>query len=135
MVPPTKTALQRKEDHDLRTTQAIQKAKEAVAAFHTVAAVVKAAAPALFEAARPTPAVVVEPARTVAGATKITERQGEWTFEVTDLALVPRAYLQINPVAVKAAIRVGIRDTADKPGIAGIRIYQEEGGIAVGKAR
>lgn len=50
----------------------------------------------------------------VSGVTK------RWTFEVTDLAQVPREYLVIDSAAVRKKIAGGARE------IAGIRIYQEE---------
>lgn len=43
-----------------------------------------------------------------------------WVFEVTDVALVPRAYLQVDDKMVKDAISTGARS------IPGIRIYQDE---------
>ena len=49
----------------------------------------------------------------------ITSRR--WTFEVTDIKIVPRAYLALDTVAVNKAVRDGERD------IKGLRIYQETG--------
>lgn len=54
--------------------------------------------------------------RTAAGATTIVSR---WTFEVTDINLVPRRLLVLNDRAVKDAIKAGTRE------IPGLRIYTE----------
>ena len=43
-----------------------------------------------------------------------------WTFEITDQALIPREYLEINEKKIMAGIRFGIRE------IPGVRIYQDE---------
>ncbi|WP_346318214.1 hypothetical protein [Chitinophaga sp. YIM B06452] len=43
-----------------------------------------------------------------------------WAYEVTDLAQVPRGFLQLDEKAVKEAIASGVRQ------IAGIRIFQDE---------
>lgn len=128
-------ALQDKYEHDLRQLEPLRVAKAAILAFDRLEEAARVAAPVLVEAARPTPPAMVQPARAVAGGTKITERSGAWTYEVTDATLVPRAYLRVDPDSIKAAIRAGIRDAEGKPGIPGIRIFQDEGGIAVGKAR
>ena len=46
--------------------------------------------------------------------------QKRWTFKVLDLAQVPREYLELDQVAVNAAIRNGARD------IPGLEIFQAE---------
>ena len=43
-----------------------------------------------------------------------------WKFEVTDSNEVPRQYMSINEIAVRAAIREGARD------IPGLRIFLDE---------
>lgn len=43
-----------------------------------------------------------------------------WTFKITELAEVPRAYLMVNEAAIKAAVKAGARD------IPGVSIYQEQ---------
>lgn len=52
-----------------------------------------------------------------------------WTYEVTDEALVPRAYLQVDPGALRAAVNAGVRE------IEGVRIYQREDIAGHGPAR
>lgn len=52
------------------------------------------------------------------GVSTVTKR---WTYEVVASHLVPRKYLEVNSRAIRNAIRDGER------GIAGVRIYQEEG--------
>jgi hypothetical protein len=48
-----------------------------------------------------------------------------WSYEVEDEKKVPREYLQINPSAINAAVRNGVRK------IAGVKIF-EKPSIAVG---
>jgi len=43
-----------------------------------------------------------------------------WTFEVEDSATVPRRYLIVDTIAIRMAIREGVRE------IPGVRIYQSE---------
>jgi len=52
------------------------------------------------------------------GESVVTKR---WTFEVTRLGNVPRKFLMIDNVKIRAAIRDGMRS------IPGLRIFQEEG--------
>ena len=62
------------------------------------------------------PVVLDRPEKTI-GNTRTTKF---WTFGVQDLGKVPTQYLSINSVAVREAIRNGVRE------ISGIRIYQDE---------
>jgi len=62
------------------------------------------------------PVVLDRPEKTI-GNTRTTKF---WTFEVQDLGKVSTQYLSINSVAVREAIRNGVRE------ISGIRIYQDE---------
>ena len=52
------------------------------------------------------------------GKSTVTKR---WTFEVVDMAKVPREYLEINSGTVRQAIKDEVRE------IPGLRIYQEAG--------
>ena len=68
---------------------------------------------------------VAPPSATVrVGDTAATLRMN-WTFEVTNLAEVPRAFLELDPEKVRTAIRDSIRATQKPPSIPGLRIYQE----------
>ena len=68
------------------------------------------------------------PPKTVAsGATTATLKQ-TWTYEVTTLADVPRAFLVPDAAKIRAAIDAGARE------IAGLRIFQKDG-LAVGAKR
>jgi len=62
------------------------------------------------------PVVLDRPEKTI-GNTRTTKF---WTFEVQDLGKVSTQYLSINSVAVREAIRNGVRE------IPGIRIFQDE---------
>lgn len=46
--------------------------------------------------------------------------RARWTYEVVDLAKVPREYLALNPTKVNAAIKAGLRECP------GLRIFQEQ---------
>lgn len=59
-----------------------------------------------------------EAEKTVA-AIKVSGARKTWTFEVTDEALIPRAYLCIDEKAIRQAVRDGIRE------IPGVNIFQE----------
>ncbi len=48
-----------------------------------------------------------------------------WTFEVTDLTAVPRAFLTLDATKVREAIRASVKATEKAPSIPGIRVYQE----------
>jgi len=68
----------------------------------------------------PTTAVVPAVAQTVRaqGGTLTVKRV--WTFEVQDAAAVPEQYKLVNEVALRAAVKSGVRT------IAGVRIYETE---------
>lgn len=53
------------------------------------------------------------------GATKVSGIRKRWVFEVTDQSLVPREFLIVNEMAIRAAVNTGMRE------IAGIRIYED----------
>lgn len=55
--------------------------------------------------------------RGVGGA--LTALKDNWTYEVTDIAKVPTAYLVINDALVRAMLKTGVRD------LPGLRIYNE----------
>jgi len=52
-----------------------------------------------------------------------------WTFAILNVDDVPEEYLkprEVDGTKVRAAIAAGIRDGDDKPGIAGIRIFEDD---------
>jgi hypothetical protein len=70
----------------------------------------------------PLPTVIAPPkapTMTVGSFGKAVSKK-RWTFEVTNLALVPRSYMMVNDQAIRDAIKAGIRE------IPGVRIYQDE---------
>lgn len=77
-----------------------------------------AEAAAVAEAA--TVATTAELARVTVAGKAIASRSAKWTYEVTNLADVPRHYLMINDATVRAAIagEHGLRE------VPGLRIYQ-----------
>lgn len=99
-----------------RSTEAEQAQADATAA-------VKAAHQAQ-DAIQPVQPVNPPPATIQAGGAAVTIRR-RWTFEVTDLAAVPRAFLALDSAKVREAIRVSIRATEKPPSIPGILVYQE----------
>ena len=69
------------------------------------------------------PVVLDRPEKTI-GNTRTTKF---WTFEVQDLGQIPREYMVIDNVAVRKAIREGVRE------IRGLKIYQDERLSIVGR--
>ena len=63
----------------------------------------------------------------VAGEAGTASVRVDWTFEVEDYRLVPREYLRVDDVLVRAAVRKGIRD------IPGIKVFARE--TIVGRRR
>lgn len=76
--------------------------------------------------ARETPPEVV-PEAVAAGPTSLSgiARRKTWDFEVIDPEKVPRRFLKVDDVALRAAVRAGERE------IAGCRIFEKDG-LAVG---
>ncbi len=81
------------------------------------------AAKQIRAAAAPPPAT----AKTDVGAVTVRKR---WTFEVVNLADVPRDYLRLDEQKVTAVIRAGVRE------IPGLRVFEvEEAAVRVGHGR
>lgn len=60
------------------------------------------------------------------GASTLTKR---WSFKVTDAEQIPREYLAVDEVAIRAAIRASARDKDGRPTIEipGLEIFADEG--------
>lgn len=106
----------------------LREAERAEAAGHAdVAEKLLEGAVASEEGAKAAQAQAVLPAKTVttpAGSATTIKR---WTFKVLDIEQVPRAYMVLNEVAVRDAIRAGVRAGLEPPvEIAGLEIYQDE---------
>jgi hypothetical protein len=96
---------ERKAKAEEEARKAVQEAKteeQTVAALGKVAA---AAAP-------------IEPVRTRTDTGALASARTVWSHELVDLALVPREYLMLNPDAVKAALKAGVRE------IPGLKIFE-----------
>jgi len=77
---------------------------------------------ALFDEPAPVaaaPVVVREVARVTSFSGVKASASLKWVHQITDAAAVPRQYLMVNEVAIKAAIAGGIRE------IPGVRIYED----------
>lgn len=73
----------------------------------------------------PVPAPIIVPAAppqesTIKAAMGSATAKLIWTFDITDAAQVPREYLVVDPMKIRAAVKMGTRE------IPGVNIYSEE---------
>jgi hypothetical protein len=97
--------------------QAIRMANQAALAAREAEVQARDASPLPIVAPKP-----VAPTPLTGGGARVSARR-RWTYEMCDpddLTRVPDAYKQLDSVAVRAAIRAGVRS------IPGLRIYQED---------
>ena len=98
--------------------QAAQKKLEGVSFFGDEEEV--AAATELVQAVKTTPAPTTSYAAGSFAPTKVAGATKTWTFEITDVASIPREYLQVDETKIRKAIAGGTR------AIEGVRIFQKD---------